>query len=147
MTIETDLSRLTAGLDRDEVIARAARGDVKTWVLSDDEVFAVYGALTAEGRCDQHERGVPNMCDDLPIGPDSDFDSDGAVAAQMVRQQPRRTLAQVAAIRKVVERYEDHDRARWEEPEIWDAASQAYESCIEALADIYTEPTEERIGS
>lgn len=145
MSVDDVLTRLTAGLDEDERIARAAAPTPTTrWVLDSGEVFIVSGDLTGEHRCDQHAQGVPNLCDDVPIGPDTDFDPDGAVVAQMVRQQPRRTMREVEAFRKALAVCDAIEAASldgsWWEGKYGDFADEIRE----ALAGIYPEPTEEK---
>ncbi|MFG1794180.1 DUF6221 family protein [Nocardia sp. NPDC049149] len=147
----TALARLEAGLAEDEAIARAATPGAR-WVRdSGGEVFSVCGELGGHSRCDQHEPGVPNMCDDVPIGPDVDFDPGGHIAMQMVRQQPMRTLRDVAAIRRVVSDYNRAVSQMNDEVvsgrDLYSPAyfrAQALEAAIEALASIYAESTEEQ---
>lgn len=141
MTLDSALSRLSAGLARDEAIARAAMPTPDTrWVLDEDnEVYSVSGGLDNPSRCDQHAPGQLNSCDDFPIGPDSDFDQQGHVAAHMVNFDPDRVLNQyIPAIRAVIAALNEADHGSGE-PDPWALCSEI----AEALAGLY-EPTEEK---
>ncbi|MGW5387179.1 DUF6221 family protein [Nocardia sp. NPDC003963] len=139
----TALSRLRAGLDRDEAIARAAieslrtssmepgiryEGDVGTWVAEPDETGAGVRSVDGEIR----EIGEPESW----RGPRRViFSGDGqpptAAAQHIAEQGPSRVLRQVAAIRELLDSF-SHPGCR-----------ECPEAVIEALASIYPEDTTE----
>jgi hypothetical protein len=150
MTIDAALAALTAGLKRDEDLARAAIGgtEASRWVATVDEVYAVTGALTGPHRCDQHAPGVPNGCDDDPVATVGDVRDDAATiearAAHIAAQGPRTTLLRVKAIRELMTGYERERAALATLPDnelgrIVAARLTGLESAIEALASIYPE--------
>lgn len=131
MTIEDVLARLTAGLDRDEAIARAACPG--PWSVDDENyVETMYDkdktAIISGGRWGG-EAPVFDCNDD---------------AAHILRHDPARVLRQVEAIRLVIADYHDAREALnglndsqlgWEER----ARVNALESTLSALAGIYTD--------
>ncbi|MFE7799038.1 DUF6221 family protein [Nocardia sp. NPDC057440] len=149
MTIDAALAALTAGLAEDERLALAAIGgtEASRWVATLDEVYAVTGPLTGPHRCDQHAPGVPNDCDDDAVATIGDVRDDAATiearAAHIAAQSPHATLLQVEAIRKVLAVCDAIDddalNGAWWEGRYGDHA----DDIREALAGIYTEPTEE----
>jgi hypothetical protein len=105
----TDLSIeefIRARVEETEATALAARGAPGTrWVVDDGEVWAVCGDMTTD-RCDQHELGRPNMCDDIPVGVDPDFDPLGHKAAHIAGNDPAHALGVVALARFILESHE-----------------------------------------
>lgn len=150
MTASDPLARLSAGLDRDEAIARTAIGDrtATRWVADDDDVWGVEGEMSGPHRCDQHPEGRPNNCDDDPIATAED-NADRLMPARAVhiaRFSPYRELRTVEAIRKVLAVCDAIDAAAldgaWWEGKYGDRA----DDIREALAGIYTEPTDTQKG-
>lgn len=124
MTIETALARLTAGLDRDEAIARAANPDGSGWDVRDFE-----------------EEGIAAF----PSAPAPE-ELGGRVTDQtrhMERQDPKATLDRVEAIRRVLAIKEDRKYGYNGMDELA-AIDDALTLVVEALAGIYTEPTLEK---
>lgn len=108
MTIEEFIeARLTA----DEAAAKAAQhGGTGNWVASGAEVYAVGVELSSAHRCDQHDPGVPNECDDTLI---ADVDEDHLkVAEHIAGHNPARELRQVAALQAIAGRRAGEHRER-----------------------------------
>jgi hypothetical protein len=131
VTPDDILSRLSAGLDRDEQLARAA--DKTRWLPED--------------------KGITFEVDDM----ESDFN--GRLSADtkanmnhIANFDPARTLRQVDAIRKAVEEYQrrlpSSDDPALEVDEVyhasWTGFQIAGELFLSALASIYADPAEER---
>lgn len=95
---------IEARLAADEAAAKAAQhGGSGNWVASGAEVYAVGVELSSAHRCDQHDPGVPNECDDTLI---ADVDDDHLkVAEHIARRDPTQTLREVAAHRDLLEFY------------------------------------------
>lgn len=153
MTIETALATLNAALELDEQTARAAICGTSThWVADGDEVWATAGPLTGPHRCDQHEAGIPNDCDDDPVATASDIRDINAPAraTHIARFGPRHQLKAVEAIRRVLAEYVDLAAIDAEDDEPsdngFDIRVGAYADVIEVLAGIYTEPEEPTDG-
>ncbi|WP_280389843.1 DUF6221 family protein [Nocardia wallacei] len=97
---------IRARIDESEATALAARGAPDTrWVVDGGEVWAVCGDMTTN-RCDQHELGRPNMCDDIPVGGDPDFDPGGHKAAHIAANDPAHVLRLVALLRWMLKSHE-----------------------------------------
>jgi hypothetical protein len=133
--VNDPLSRLRAGLDRDEQLARAAASRAAEWKEMDD---AVVGGpfYPAEPEHLITESGTHTIV--YPEGWPST-----AEAQHIAEFDPARTLRQVEAIRKVIARYEfvtshgpavDHTRAM----DMTVGATAALRDVIEMLASIYT---------
>ncbi|WP_280365001.1 DUF6221 family protein [Nocardia abscessus] len=135
MSIEDVLSLLSAGLDRDEQLARAAAESSGT----DD------GAWYA-GETDHHGIGLfaseeeGRRIDYWPT----------AETEHITEQSPRRVLLQVESIRAVIEDYQrrlpSSDDPALDDPEFrasWMGYRIAGELFLRALASIYTEDTTE----
>ncbi|MFI7191448.1 DUF6221 family protein [Nocardia nova] len=129
MTPDDFLSRLSAGLDRDDQLARAA--DKTRWLPED--------------------KGITFEVDDM----ESDYS--GRLAADtranmdhIAHHSPARTLRQVEAIRKAVEEYQRRlpppDDPALELDEVyrasWTGFQVAGELFLSALASIYADPAE-----
>lgn len=134
---ETDLFKaIEAGAGEDERIARATQrpGDrIVRWVAHEDEVYSVYGSLDSPDRCDQHEPGKPNMCEDDPVAQSCDV-TDSLLderALHIARQGPLRALRTAEAIRDIasVARILYEDGGEW-------AATHGHH-ILQALASIY----------
>lgn len=97
MTIETDLSRLTAGLDRDAEIARAAGERATEW-RSDGKGVAGGPFTPADPEWEITEQGTHTIVYDegWPLATE---------ALHIAAQDPRTTLLRVEAIRKVLARH------------------------------------------
>lgn len=134
---------LRAQVDEDEQVARATDA-LYPWVATDDaEVFEVVD-LHAPHRCDQHEAGKPNVCSDLLVarGEDIADQLDDERAAHIARHDPARVLAEVAAKRRIIDRYEfvtnhgpavDHVRAL----DMSTGARAALLDAVKMLASVY----------
>lgn len=101
----------------DEAVARAAlRYPSSEWRA--DEYGEVYESdhFDAADRCSEHPPGVPNMCDDERIAAgfadDDAPELEAARGAHIVRHDPARVLAECAALRRIVARYEQAERLR-----------------------------------
>lgn len=156
--------RLTAGLDRDEELARSATarhsqgrlgGLVRrvgrhrilgAWVADDGDVYAVFGSLTDPSRCDQHQPGRPNECDDAQVAVATGDLDETEVAEHIAHFDPARVLRQVEAFRKVLEEHRPDRRwprdcgvcRQYDELGNWDSVQWPCPT-IRALAGIYGE--------
>lgn len=103
----TDIAAfIRARLDEDEAVARATDRlkEARRWVADEDEVYAIFSSLDDPDRCDQHEPGKPNMCEDDRIADTTDvFDQLLEERAEHIaRHDPARVLRQVAVLRAIV---------------------------------------------
>lgn len=115
MTIEEFIE---ARLDEDELAARLAIGGTAAseWIAADEGVWAIAMPLDGPHRCDQHEHGVPNDCDDDPVAEAMDVRDINATqrAEHMARHDPARTFREIAAKRRALHSYViGDDTAMW----------------------------------
>jgi hypothetical protein len=127
VTSDDILSRLSAGLDRDEQLARA---------IDDKQFDSGWSIISYPGAAGK------------TISPHIGHVHEVEAAEHIVRQDPARTLRRVEAIRKVIERYEfvtshgpavDNTRAM----DMTTGATAALRDVLEMLASIYSDPAGE----
>ncbi|MCC3333569.1 DUF6221 family protein [Nocardia abscessus] len=142
MTSDTPLSRLRAGLDRDEQLARAAAERAAEW-RSDGKGVAGGPFTPADPEWGMEESGTHTIVYDegWPLASE---------AHHIARQCPQATLDRVEAIREVIADYQrrlpSDDDPALEDPEFrasWMGYRIAGELFLRALASIYPEPTDE----
>ncbi len=144
MTIDTVLARLSAGLEKDEVIARAATPG--PWRFNEYKGFRDPDTGKMTEAVFSGPAGKDALCI-ATTGPTLDGQSqeDGR---HIARQDPKTTLDRVEAIRKVIAERESEQR-RVDDLAAVDAPGAGdyllgLEFALTTLAGIYTEPTEEK---
>lgn len=153
MTTDATLAALTAGLDEDEAIARAATGNRWHWKDGEDGgddcgpnlvSDAVFTCKRSDGSQFEYPQDVIST---WVTGAWAGLNIEDVDKKHIARQDPARTLRQVQAIRRVVADYHDardalndlnDNQLGWEER----ARVNALESTLSALASIYTQETE-----
>ena len=146
MEIDDVLARLSAGLDRDEQLARAATELPRPITKYPEKRPPWAPERWVVDRGDLRSmNGVADPIHDLEGGTRSE-----AVADHMARQDPARTLRQVDAIRNPLEVYRskaaDLETAISDGDQTYAAYSEGYrDAClmfVRALASIYADPAE-----
>ncbi len=143
MSIDTTLARLTAGLDEDDAIARAA-GERSTEWRSDGKGVDGGPFTPADPEWGITESGEHTIVYDegWPLAPE---------ALHIARQDPKATVLRVEAIRKVIDWKRVHDELFAPLGDVTEVdrhyfergVRAATELFIEILAGIYPEPTDE----
>ena len=133
------LSRLRAGLDRDEAIARAA-AEHDTAGTGDGTWFA--------GEADHHGIGLcasEQQAARIDYYPTADTE-------HITLHDPSRVLRQTEVFRKLLAEYDSHlvygppfedSELEGNGPDIWEGRDQVFKLVFEALAEIYPEDTTE----
>lgn len=110
-----------ARLDEEENIALAAHRHGTTWIAgskaADDGGSGLWESrgLDATDRCDEHDPGLPNHCDDVLIATFDDFYADfPAQIAHAAHWNPAAVLADIAAKRALLDYLDDWTRNEFE---------------------------------
>ncbi len=100
---------LLARIAEDKRTAQEAVDPGYRWTADEADVFE-HGDLNDPERCQHHDAGKPNLCEDARLlQVDSAFahDRDEAVATHIAHWDPVRVLAECDAKRRIVEQVED----------------------------------------